>query len=215
MVTSRMDRKPDRVGYPLHLLDADASVAKSFGVANPVYRRGLDEFLGRVLAPAPGGRFYAGHRQEYIIEKWDTLGRKVREIVRPASWFRPWITEPFIGPDAPKPQPRMQSLHEDDQGRLWVFTQVTQSDWKKFLSQGSKKDGEREGQWRIGGVTRNTGFDTMIEVIDLRTNRLLVSQRVDEMLWKMFEGGLAYSDGEDAQLESYVDIWRLKLIQPR
>ena len=214
VVTSRMDPSKDRVGFPLHLLASDGTVLRSFGADQPVYREGTEQMLIRVLAPAAGGRFYAAHSQEYVIEKWDTLGHKVREITRAASWFKPWVSQPMTSPDGPARQPRILSVREDEHERLWVLTQVAQPDWKKYLSQAAGRDGEAGGGWIIGGVTKNTGYDTMVEVIDLKTGRLLVSQRLDQAMWKMFEGGLAYSDGEDEQLASYVDIWRLQLIQP-
>jgi hypothetical protein len=66
--------------------------------------------------------------------------------------------------------------------------------------------------WTAEGVTRNNAADTMVEVIDLATGKLLVSQRFDPVLWRMIDDGLVYGDGEDGSGSSYVDIWRIVLL---
>jgi hypothetical protein len=212
-VTSKRPRTPrEAVGFPLHRVDASGNIVRSFGFTVRDTSATAQPTLWRSLTPSRApGRFHAAHTQSYIIEEWDTAGRKFREIVRDASWFHAWTTQPHTGPDAPAPQPRLFAVFEDGEHRLWTFVTVPQPDWKQYLHRLPVRDGEPNPGWSIGGVTLNTGFDTIVEVIDLSTGRLLVSQRFDQVFFRMFDGGRVYSDGEDAEGASYVDIWQLRL----
>jgi len=40
-----------------------------------------------------------------------------------------------------------------------------------------------------------------------------VSQRFDPWIYSLLDDGLAVTDGEDDDLVSYVDIWRLRLVE--
>jgi hypothetical protein len=213
-VTTKTLRTPQEVGLPLHRVNPAGEIVRSFGADTPIYRTGMSNVFKRFLAPSSApGQFHAAQFQAYVVERWDTAGRKVGEIVRDADWFRPWTTQPKLTPDAPARNPVLFAIREDRQGRLWTFSEVPQADWKKHVHQSPYREGEPTN-WFIGGVTRNDGADTMVEVIDLASGQLLVSQRFDQMLWKMFEDGFVYSDGEDDVGNSYVDIWRIVLKQP-
>ncbi len=195
---------------PFYMLDAHGKVVRSFGAGIPdsAERR----LFQRTTTLGRDGRLYAAHGQAYVIEVWDTLGVKQREIVRDAEWFRPWIKQPALATREPR-LPYVTDIHDDEQGRLWVLLRVTQPGWEQQIERAPVREGEPPGTLMLGGVTSNRSYDTIVEVIDLATGRLLVSQRFDLWLYGMLDDGLVVSDGEDENLVSYVDIWRFRLLE--
>lgn len=170
----------DRAGFPLHVVGADGTVRHSFGKVG----RGL-EFDGfsalRTLAPSRGGRFWAADVNQYRLVQWDAAGRPRLELRRAPSWFEPW--EQWTGPWEGRPPPRLADIHEDAAGRLWTMTWVADRQFQRISPDDVDiRDSKYAGDHPL--------YDTIIEVLDVDSGELLLSQRFGEMLSGFHPGGI-------------------------
>lgn len=196
-----------RIGYPLHLYSRTLKYEKSFGADTPLFRPDRRMHSRRRLAPASSGGVWAAHVTEYVIDRFDATGRRDLRVLRRVPWFEPHDA-PTLNVD-PEPKPLITAISEDALGRLWVFTLVKDSRWKGAL--GSTLPS------RLGGgrspipviLDHDRYFDTIIEVIDVRALRLVVSQRVDAALMFAFGRDHAAARREDSTGAFYIQLWRL------
>lgn len=56
-------------------------------------------------------------------------------------------------------------------------------------------------------------LDTVVEVLDPRTGRLISSLRTDHVFF-WWAGDMLYSYGEEDDGNLFIDVWRFRLIQP-
>ena len=186
----------ERGDSALHLVGVDGELVRSFGVGYreeelppppskrhlSVLQRGEAAALRRVdviyrqLAAGGEGRIWAAYRNRYEIELWDTAGVRLRRLVRETEWFKPWRSDDWrararrhipreregSGTDAPPPSPyppMFLGLQQDDEGRIWT------------LLIGGNPLGAPQGNDTTGPI---------VEVLDPRAGRLVVSVRVGQ-----------------------------------
>ena len=152
----------------------------------------------RALSPgrAPG-TFWTVIRNRYQIDEVGLPGAVRRRFVRRARFFEPWTVQ------APSlvPQPLGSSVREDSAGRLWTIIQVADPKWNE--SSGPADIKSAEDYHRI--------LDSMVEVFDPASGRLVASQRFPRMLWSLSDGLIA-SLRDDREGRVLIDVWRMKLI---
>ena len=204
-------RSPERAGYPLHLLDADGSITRSFGSEEPVVDRRSPLDGLRLIAGATTGSVWSGMLNEYELEKWDLQGRRLLTIRREADWFRSWRQQNAQPEDMVRPLPRLHGLHQDDTGRLWSFVWVAESNWSPRRSSGQSKAGVEHTP--VPPTELDRFKDTIVEIFDPRKREVVASQRFNELLRPLADD-LVYSDVEDAQGNQLIAIWRLRLLEP-
>jgi len=192
---------PEKAGFLLHALGPDGTVRASFGEDAAGHRRDMEFPARRLLAAAARGGFWSAQRTRYTIERWSPSGQRLETLSRNVPWF-----VPYMGPmrEAPGgvPRPFIQDVHEDANGRLWVLVTVPDARGQT----GARPSGEGA---RV--VDYDATFDSIVEVIDPRTGRLLASGRVDEHLTQFVADGVAASYTEDAGGVPKIAIWRLRL----
>ena len=165
---------PERAGYPLHLVNVETGeIGRSFGSTTgelelggapvPQVAIASDRRVWMVKRP--------GHR--YEIGLWDGNERQLL-LRRDTPWF------PDRPNDAPrahgledKPTPGITELVAGD-SLLWVRGSVADEQWREARSYR-----DRDGR-----------FDDILEVIDLRSNRVVGSQRFDRAFSHFIEPGL-------------------------
>jgi hypothetical protein len=100
-------------------------------------------------------------------------------------------------PSAPRPyQPRITGLHTDGQGRLWVC--VTVADPR--ASEAAEGDYDRL-------------YDTVIEILEMPSGRLNMSQRLDMAVGEPLENGFLYSREEDPETGLLrFHVWRPEVV---
>jgi hypothetical protein len=179
-VTALTVRTPERVGYPLHLVDPDGAIMKSFGSLTREYGPGIQQSMGRALAVGAGGVIWAAHGFRYEIAAWDTTNAVRTRIDREPDWFPPRVdrTGPSVG--APEPEPVLQAIHEADDGTLYVSVLVGDEDWQDALRE------VRPGSYRL--ESQFDYYDSMIEVID-RSGRPLARTRVEGLVMNILRDG--------------------------
>jgi len=173
-------------GYPFHVVEASGRVSRSFGVDRPqlLPDRPLDD--ARAIAPArDSNAFWSAWHNRHAIEKWSFDGRRLLSVELKVPWFEPW-TRPPDGPvRAVKPPPFINALWEDDSGLVWLLTRVPKVDWKPTAK---RRQGDEEDLTTIDDAL--AVFDTIIEVIDPQSSRMVASARLSGPFGYFLRGGI-------------------------
>jgi hypothetical protein len=168
-------------GLPLHLFDSTGTLLRSFGADTARLDPRDDEQIIRVLATSGDTAVWsAPHRYVYRFDLFSTDGRRLRSLVPKASWYPRWRREDFrpTTPDSP-PLPFLMSLREGPGQLLWCAVAVADRNWHRGL--GPARGGELARAWYpVDDWSRV--YDTMVEVFDSRTGRLVASQRIDQFV---------------------------------
>jgi len=162
---------PDRAGFPLHLVNTETGeIERSFG--SPTGELELGGGLGEHIPVAvrrDGRMWMSLGSRRYDIALLDA-DRWHRLLRREASWFPERTSAPPVDPDhhlegrAPKPQPHVGDLVlSESESLLWVRTSIADEEWSPD----------------VASQDRDKRIDEIIEVIDLRTNEVVASQRFD------------------------------------
>lgn len=190
-----------RAGYTLHWISAADEPLRSFGPVVPSFEFDL---LGswHTLAVGHGGNVWSARQNVYQIDLWDRLGQNIRRVVREVDWFRPWktFTPPFRDP-AP---PRIYSISEDDQGRLWVMIYVPDQEFRPLPRP------DRSSLFAPMGED-HPSFDTLVEVIDVNAGKVLASRRFESMLGAFLRDQHVPIPSLDSDGEQVFRIMRLTL----
>jgi hypothetical protein len=176
----------------------------------PELRPGLEVVHHRRFARHGQDQFWAAHVTRYTIERWSKAGRLTDVLERDAPWFPPRVN---LGPppqEAP-PAPRVVSVREDDAGRLWVLISVADANWRR-----SARKPNASGEYAVRPTDRDLMFDTVIEVIDPKTARVIATRRIPQEVGSFIgEGTTIATYREDQTGAPGFDIWRLSLASPR
>lgn len=182
------------------LVDQRSNVVRSFGMQLSAADYDADR-LQYLLDLGPGGTFFAAQvNYRYVIDIWDTTGVLRRRLERHAAWFPAWsrVASPRRETDPPpRPMPRVVGILADSNNLLWVGGIVADPRWRPVATFPP-----------VGELSRQ--YDTIIEVIDLRAGRLVVSDRFDDMLI-LVAPGLVRSLSEDDDGLLHYHIWRAEV----
>jgi hypothetical protein len=169
----------------------------------PFYRR------WRSLSRARNGGFWAAHLAEYQIDYWNPRGKRSRILTGTRDWFPGWpdFFEPVV--TVWLPTPNLIAVHQDPAGLLWTVSRIADAHWKplKKLTRRQLVE-ERSSVLPPWPPTYDPYVDTIIEVIDPETGRLLASRRFDIDLRNQAPADILYSRRVDENGESYIDVWR-------
>lgn len=196
-------RTGEYVGIPLHIVRGNAVVA-SFGLPEgEQVIRDLD--LRRRLNADESGQILSAELYNYVVEWWDSRGRRVKALQGPSINDGPvpsgyWTVD--FGPPA-----KILDLRVDADDRLWIMRAAASPSWRSKL--------EEEVILPNGLVVPslrnrdpNTVYDTHIEVLDTATGHLLATGTAPGV-WGGFLGpGLAWQPRITAAGVPYVTIWR-------
>ncbi|MCY4573893.1 MAG: hypothetical protein OXF01_13950 [Gemmatimonadetes bacterium] len=151
----------------VHIMGEDGQPRLSMDMADRT--EGGEPF--RHLEIAPDGSLLSARSTEYRIDRWDpATGEHLESVLREADWW-PEVNPAFSGgPDQPPPT-RMEAMHVDEAGRLWLYINRPTRDWRDHVEIGLPV----EGAFRYGpGAT-----EWFVEVVDMEAGRVIVSQVVD------------------------------------
>jgi hypothetical protein len=193
----------DRAGLPLHRVLASGDIELSFGSTNPVVLPDRPTADLRKISLA-GDSVVSARRDRYDIELWTTDGKLIRTLERNPDWFRPWEVDGFHPPDEVRPQPFLRAIRADA-NRLWVLITVADANWKP-----SHPASRRERPLPPPSEYRRF-YDTILEVIDVRSNQLLASRRFDQFFDDLVASNLLIEHTGDGLGNEFLDIWRVRL----
>lgn len=179
IVVSGRVADPARIGKAFHIFDAVGNQVGSYGFAETAVIPGESGFdYNWVTKAADGGFWSVTHRNAYTIAKWRRDGTMQRRLEVPSAHVG--VGKPStMGFSRERPtDPYVRSISEDAEGRLWVETVVADKNWRRGVVFHSERPGE------LGllpdFINLDRAYDTVIDVIDPATSRLVASQRFDE-----------------------------------
>jgi hypothetical protein len=196
----------DAFGYPLHIADSSGAV-QSF-TAEPDRRilpgEGMQLEWRLGAAPAPDD-FWSYSWTEYKLAKWSAAGK--RKPTQVLTGERAWLADDFR-PGGRMAQYRwvtyLAAVREDSMRRLWILAHVVSEDWEEHLPTGNP-----------GRVPTPEGFNrlrnTIVEVVDLQTGRLIVRDEIDPMVIGFVDEEHVYGLQEDAAGIISIVVWRMRI----
>ncbi|TVP53533.1 MAG: hypothetical protein EA351_15060 [Gemmatimonadales bacterium] len=205
-IMNQMLRTPESAGLPIHAWDRDGAFVRSFGANPPIEDLRNSHLHFRHLAPASDSAVWSAHRIRYVIEEWNVNGTMVREFTREVPWFLPGERGGFVDPESP-PNPELGPIHSDRAGLLWVVVQVPSANWEEALEMLPDPYGRPQ---LVPGNPRQYQ-DSVIEVINPSTGRVVARTRTDHRIRGFVEDGMVYTYDETESMEPVVRILKLKL----
>lgn len=210
LVVTGNSRTAALIGLPLHLLDARGTLVRSFGsIDERVDLRDRFSML-RSIAPSAYGGIWSAKPNSYIIEKWDTTGSLRVRVERSADWFRPW-TRPQGALGVTRQPPWLVDMAEHSD-TLLVLIRVDDSEWQPRRT--APAPGV-PGEFWMPDADKELLYDTIVEVIDVKSGRLVVSQRFRQNLLGIVSADMVASYEEDEQGNPKYVVWRLNLLRPQ
>jgi hypothetical protein len=148
IVVNRNLATRESAGLPIHLLEADGTLLRSFGNEPRELRPGVSFPLRRSVAWSGSSHeaLWVGHVRQYRLERWSVEGRLLEIVDRDVPWFKPWEVDGPLSPSTPPP-PRIEHLDELDGGLLVVLLMVPTAEPSKGMEL-------RDGAWRATRVDK-------------------------------------------------------------
>jgi hypothetical protein len=172
LIVAEQIRTPELIGYPIHLVNREGRVLRSFGAETPQYRSDLRQFTDRIVSPGPNGSVWAAAPGRYAFERWDPVsGIRLAKVVVHSPWFR---EAPTISDRRNHPSPSIESFWEKD-GFIWVLLRDADTKWKPPLGSNRERPFDLEDY--------NRTYDWLLEVIDPESGRVVASKRFPDFLW--------------------------------
>lgn len=185
-----------RTDHVFRVFDRLGKEVMSFGAPQqPDSSLELENWL---VSKAPGGRFWTASHWSYELRRWAAPDTSDLSVIRKADWFSsPSVFSAEVYLTIPPP-PMLLHAWEDDNGRLWTYTAVADPGWKPGMGM------------RVTPEWQAKVFDTIVEVIDLNSGRLLASYRHPSRLAPVCSSPLMYTvvelpDGD----------YRVHVLEPR
>jgi hypothetical protein len=144
---------------------------------------------------------WAFHPDRYELQEWSERGQ-ITSLERDAPWFPPISVRTFDF----KPYRYPTGLRVDGKGRVWTTTAIPLiTDW-----------GKPAELVRIGGegfdtTTYNDKYYTRLEVIEPKSGRLLVSQKIPGISGGFGDGEFLLMMRSDENGIEFVDVYEVSL----
>ncbi len=185
-------------GWPLHLVGADGGVLQTFG-AETATRRPDNSFLElRAIAVDGDGVLWVTSRNAYELSTYSIAGTRLeptnRRYRRQVDWFQPW-TESSRGAEPPKPNVKQIAFGPEDPKLLWVLISVADPEWAPVPPQRSTKE--------LG----DSLYDSILEVIDVKSGSVLASRRFGPTLSRLTFQGLIPALRIDDANKVWMDVF--------
>ncbi|HEX9833957.1 MAG TPA: hypothetical protein VGA66_12925 [Mycobacterium sp.] len=203
--------------FPTHpsfiLVDPARATAREFGRSIAGARFPDSDSLQFRIVDLGSGRFAAVQQNySYQVEIWDTSGVMLRALSRDPEWFPRWSRQERLTRDPSTSQFAMVMDAYAERGgkRLWIAVRVPDKTWRPApISMPAGQRGRAiRGPAPVPLASLSRAFDTVIEVLDVETGRVVMSHRFDPLLSGFMEGGLLYNRREDPSGISVIDVWR-------
>lgn len=160
VVAAGMDRRPDFVGYPLHLVDlAEGAPTLHFGDDEPAKWKTTDPWAEfTVVGPGSrAGTVWGGKAGIPTAREWSGDGEPLRSIEGELEWFPRLDRHPDPRRLEP-PGPLVVELMADGGDRLWMQTLLADAGWREAMGTGRGAEPVRPDPGKVSD-TRIDGFD--------------------------------------------------------
>lgn len=196
----------ERAGFPLHLVES-GRIVRSFGSENPRLLPDWPSLNARYITAGVGRTVWSVQPDRYAVELWDLEGSLRKVLERDALWFPPRQREGRAMGQEP-PDPHVRAVQVLPNGHLAVLVSVPDSQWRpRSLA---------AGEFGPRGVGfERVEFDTLIEIIDPSSGRLVASGRHPEFMFGFLGDDAVVSRRADEWGILYLDVWRWRLERER
>ena len=207
LVTLQIGRpEPETIGYPIHVVDREGEVVRSFGAYEPQYRPDLNHLLTRKVALGRDGTVWAMAPARYILERWDpSTGEQLQSTPIGSDWFHESLVQ--YADETVRPPSRVVGLWEDEDGLVWTIVQDADVDWEPSPRANEHRPYEPGERERL--------FDWVVEVVDPGSGRVLASLRSDAPLRYRPPSRILVSPVDTILTIVAYDVWRPTLQQGR
>jgi hypothetical protein len=188
LVLAGISHLPDRIGYPLHIVDASGRIVGSFGLDNPTYTPDRFGDFSRLVAALGDSRFVATRTNSYEFEVWDLDGSRLQAFARTSSELADWAERPPGPPWESPPKLTIEAIEAEGDRYLWVLIRSPAPDWEPEQCPRTDDD----GRCRFYADELDAFFQTIIEVIDLHEARLVARSAFPGRITGLLAPGLAY-----------------------
>ena len=197
-------------GWPFHFLARGmGSITKSFGSMEPG-APGSAPAPGRLtMATSRDHGFWTVDLLEYRLTQWDSTGRPRQILVGDPAWWTDPPQPSQRDTAAVPPHTGIRRVYEDPSGLLWVMTLVPGPRWREGW--GRKLP---DGGYLVSGIRFDLLHDTMIEVIDPRSARLVTSIRLSGYISEYLGPDEILQTTEDASGVPKALVRRIRLDRP-
>ncbi len=205
-LVARQIRRSETIGYPMHVVDREGRVVRSFGTDEPQYRPDLNHILTRKVALGQDGTVWAMAPARYLLERWDpSTGEQLQSTRIRSEWFRESI-EPYTD-ETVRPPPLVEGLWEDEDGLVWTIVQDADVDWEPPPRANEHRPLDRHEWERL--------HDWVVEVVDPGSGRVLATRRFRETLWYRPPSRILVSPVDTVLTIVAYDVWKPTLQQRR
>jgi hypothetical protein len=193
---------PARAGFSLHLYDAEGNAVRSLAELRVPFTQESQVFFYRPIALTVGDRVWIGTLNRYRLELWDLYGTQLLTLDRHVPWYQEWNDPTAVNVGVPPP--RMWALSQDSLGRVWIVLAVPDA---RARDQGTPRV-ESSGR----GYQPDRMFDTIVELFDPRTGRIIASLRDSGAPLRFIQEGVAYRYRERSDGSASIEVVRLELV---
>ena len=191
MYTSAHVLAPALAAKPLHQLSfatPRVSVSRSFGT-----QRGDEFSFWYTLAASRDGNLWAAWYYACDVELWTPDGRQVMHYRRRPPWFA--SERSTNGGPTQTPGSFLIGIEEDSLGHLWVFSHTAAATWKGAWPTARSPNAEIPA----ARIATELLYDTMVEVLDPRTARVIARRRLNSYVIRPLSGqrAVVYAVGAD------------------
>jgi hypothetical protein len=199
----------------LVVVDRDFSGTAEFGKSIAGSRAPEPDELQVRLAALDSGRFAAAQQSyRYLIQVWDTAGRLVRQFARDPDWFRRWTPEDLRTYGLGTARPYIVGLLADiPQRRLWLVARIPDRRWQDPPPIPASERGRERPIAPVPLTSLSRVYDTIVEVLDMDSGRVLITQRFDDVFAAFMGGGLLYRVEEDPDGLAFIEVWRTEIVR--
>ncbi|MDX1745915.1 MAG: hypothetical protein R3324_08260 [Halobacteriales archaeon] len=191
----------ERLGYAFHVLTREGDVIASFhdDTRSEARSHVTGVVSERWMAEASDGGFWAASLNDYRIERFDGEHRLVARFSRDAPWFT--VVAPPGGPSS-----ALLDIREIASGELVVIGRTADPEWRDAV------EPFRGSAYTVKSYSRY--YDSVLEVIDPRTGRLVHSQRFDEFILTFVDPDHVVVKEESPTGDVRLHVMRLRVVRP-
>ncbi len=204
-------------GYPIHVLSME-EITASLGVLadSLAYSAVLEPFDSeRLIAIDRSGSILAARRWAYVVDEWDTNGRRLGRMEGPT------LDDGLRGAPGPysktnPPWNGISDIHIDGSGLVWIHVKVRRPDWDTHVVETIAPDGSVSLQQ---GKSAHI-YRSRIDVVDRQSCAVVSSSwfEGESVLSSFLQDGVEHTDGvliEEIVRSDYADpianIWHARL----
>ena len=183
-------------GFPLHLVDANGKILRSFGADSSGARvlPGKEMRVARKFSRAGATEVWSVAVNRSLIERYSKDGSPNYQWIRQLPWFPEWNGVRRAEDVSPTPT-LVTGVAEDALHRLWVTTTIRDARWCESRAR-------RPPPGREPSITNRSEMskyvDTIVEVIDPAARRVTASRRFGAYFLQLQDSEMMFAWQDDS-----------------